>query len=88
MIILCFLCFKEFRTLPGTVLLLASPAKLMANIAQLISANDLRNPNGAECQFQALILEWLALKQHSIGVPANNRRIASTKPGGADGGEK
>ncbi|KUJ06647.1 uncharacterized protein LY89DRAFT_402226 [Mollisia scopiformis] len=56
--IAAFLLFKEFRTLPNTLIILASPANLLSNVAQFIAEDALGNPEGAECQLQAFMLEW------------------------------
>ncbi|KAE8445391.1 hypothetical protein EG329_013404 [Mollisiaceae sp. DMI_Dod_QoI] len=57
-LLLTYLSFKDFRTLPNTIIFLASPANLLAGLAALIGGSGLKNDSGATCQAQAFLLEW------------------------------
>ncbi|KUJ14603.1 uncharacterized protein LY89DRAFT_143917 [Mollisia scopiformis] len=57
-LILTYLSFKDFRTLPNTIIFLASPANLLAGVAALIGGSGLDNVDGTTCQAQAFLLEW------------------------------
>ncbi|KAE8449548.1 hypothetical protein EG329_007878, partial [Mollisiaceae sp. DMI_Dod_QoI] len=58
LLLLTFLFFRELRTLPNTLIFLASPANLLASSAALIGGNGFNNLNGPTCQGQAFLLEW------------------------------
>lgn len=58
LLLLTFWRFKEFRTLPNTLIFLSSPANILANIGHFIAEDGLANPDGALCQAQAFLLQW------------------------------
>lgn len=58
LLIITYLSFKDFRTLPNTIIFLASPANLLAGIAALIGGSGLKDEDGSTCQAQAFLLEW------------------------------
>ncbi len=58
LLLLTFLFFRELRTLPNTLIFLASPANLLASSAALIGGNGFNNLIGPTCQGQAFLLEW------------------------------
>lgn len=57
-LLLTFLLFKEFRTLPNTLLFLATPTNLLANTGAFIGAGGFKIPSGAACQVQGFMFEW------------------------------
>lgn len=58
LLLVTYLSFKDFRTLPNTIIFLASPANLMAGVAALIGGSGLKDVDGSTCQAQAFLLEW------------------------------
>lgn len=57
LLLLTFICFKDFRTLSNTLIFYASFANLFSNVAALIGGAALSNVSGALCQFQSFLLE-------------------------------